>query len=1562
MPFAAFSALSPRSIRSKSSLFVLAMAVLLLPATARAQTITAGGTIKFTASDSTAQSSTVTVSGAPGPVSTVQVTLHGVHSNGTGNYLSMAYAEFMLQSPTGEQFVLLGQTGDGTDNGGLIGQDIIIVNYWIPAPNSTTSDTPWPTASPQMVEPGSYYYANGDGPPPLPTAENASDYPQTDGSQTLNGKFSGVMANGTWTLYLIDNDPDVIDPVSITGWTLALTYGSATPTTTVLSSGSNPAFYINSASGASITYTATVTSGSGTPTGVVTFQANGTTISGCNAVALSGGVAHCSASLAQGNYGIAAQYAPTGVYGQSSGSLEQLVEVTAANPSGDQWCNNRLLSVPANDNPGLAYPSIIGISDSSYNGKTVGNVTVVLEGLQGTDGINGQFLLVGPGGGAYNLVFLQDGFAVSGATSAVNLTFDDIASASVPYNSGNPTSGAYLPTDNNEAPNPDTFPTSTSPSVDSSVPQVPGTLNFAPPFGSDTVTYAHTNVLTFGEAFNGASANGKWALYTVGPYAANLNSGWCITLSLNSGIATTTTLTPSSNPATTGQPLTFTATVTSGGNPVTTGGTVTFLDNGVAPAGTVSGNNAVALNGSGVAKFTTSSLTEGDHAITANYSGTASDNESFSAVLHQRINTATTAASVNSSTWSYCNPGAVQIQGGALAGPLTPNPSVITVANLPGTLNNVSVTLNGFSVLTTYGLEELASLVESPTGAALDFFSNTTQGANGNGEASFGAYTFADSGPGLVSAGNTSISPGAYKPTAYLDFLSNPDVFTSSLSGFYNVPSFSYAASHGSSTFANIFTNGSNANGTWSLFFSSGNANATFGAANGWCVNLTENLPTVTPVVSHSGNYAQGQQNAVFTVSVTNHGAGSTGDPAGGHPLTVSDTLPAGLSYAIGFGSGWSCSGSGASLTCTNDSTIGYGLSYPPLYIDVNVSATAPSSVSNSVSVSGGGANPASSNTDTITINPAPVLSVTKTHTGTFTQGSTAAEWDITVSNVATGGATSGTVNVSDALPSGYSVNNFGSTSSAAWSCSGTSTVSCSTTSGLSEPGGSSFPTIQVIVNVPVNSPTSVINTALAWGGGDLTHISLGTAATSNTDSVTVVQVPASITVNGGGTQSTTISTAFGIGLAVTVKDASGVPIQNSSVIFTAPGSGASGSFSNSSNTITVKTDSSGVANAGTFTANSTAGGPYSVSVTDSPATAVSFNLTNSPATETVTLGSLAQTYTGSPLAATATTSPVSGLTVTFTYTGISPTTYATSPNPPAAAGSYTVVGTVSNPNYQGSATGTLVIRPATETVSLGSLAQAYTGSPLAATATTSPVSGLTVTFTYTGISPTTYATSPTPPAAAGSYTVVGTISNPNYQGSATGTLVIRPATETVSLGSLAQTYTGSSLAATATTSPVSGLTVTFTYTGISPTTYPTSSTPPAGAGSYTVVGTVSNPNYQGSATGTLVISVSSGGTVILITTATLTGSASTGYTATVTVANTGTGTASNVLLKTATLGSATGSPLPQTLGSIASGRADTVTVQFPGSAGSDGARVAENYAGTSTGGTFSAVIRAVLP
>src|SRR5579862_584907 len=103
---------------------------------------------------------------------------------------------------------------------------------------------------------------------------------------------------------------------------------------------------------------------------------------------------------------------------------------------------------------------------------------------------------------------------------------------------------------------------------------------------------------------------------------------------------------------------------------------------------------------------------------------------------------------------------------------------------------------------------------------------------------------------------------------------------------------------------------------------------------------------------------------------------------------------------------------------------------------------------------------------------------------------------------------------------------------------------------------------------------------------------------------------PASVTANAGTTpQSAGISTAFPNALSVTVKDAGSNPLQGIGVTFTAPATGASGTFSNGLTAILVSTDASGTASA-PFTANSAAGANYIVTATTA-ALSASFTLTN---------------------------------------------------------------------------------------------------------------------------------------------------------------------------------------------------------------------------------------------------------------------------------------------------------------------------------------------------------------
>lgn len=352
----------------------------------------------------------------------------------------------------------------------------------------------------------------------------------------------------------------------------------------------------------------------------------------------------------------------------------------------------------------------------------------------------------------------------------------------------------------------------------------------------------------------------------------------------------------------------------------------------------------------------------------------------------------------------------------------------------------------------------------------------------------------------------------------------------------------------------------------------------------------------------------------------------------------------------------------------------------------------------------------------------------------------------------------------------------------------------------------------------------------------------------------------------------------------------------------------ATGNCTISGNTVTITT-----AGSCTITASQPGDTNYNA------ATDVSQSFTIAKAAATVTLdnASLSQTYDGTPRVVTVASTSPAGLNVVITYNS--------SPTPPTNAGSYSVVATINDQNYQGSATGTLAVSQATATVTLGGLSQFYDGTPKQASATTDP-SGLNVSFTYNG--------SGVAPTNAGSYVVVATVSDTNYQGSASGTLNIAQTSQTINFAPLAdkvygdtpfmvsatassglpvsftasgnctvsgntvtitgvgsctvtasqpgntnysaatdvpqsfniakasatvtidpaslnQTYDGTAKSVTATTNPA-GLNLIITYDdGVNgPTT-----TPPTEVGSYTVTVTVSDPNYQGSANGTLVIS-----------------------------------------------------------------------------------------------------------
>ena len=141
--------------------------------------------------------------------------------------------------------------------------------------------------------------------------------------------------------------------------------------------------------------------------------------------------------------------------------------------------------------------------------------------------------------------------------------------------------------------------------------------------------------------------------------------------------------------------------------------------------------------------------------------------------------------------------------------------------------------------------------------------------------------------------------------------------------------------------------------------------------------------------------------------------------------------------------------------------------------------------------------------------------------------------------------------------------------------------------------------------------------TSTSDNGARFTAVVTNSAGTT-TSAVAVLTVNSSsgsgsisLSATGGNGQSAVVMTPFAAALQVTVKDSSGDPVPNESVTFTAPASGASGSFANGSQSTSATTDANGVANASALTANSTTGS-YTITATVSGSTAsTTFNLSN---------------------------------------------------------------------------------------------------------------------------------------------------------------------------------------------------------------------------------------------------------------------------------------------------------------------------------------------------------------
>jgi hypothetical protein len=577
----------------------------------------------------------------------------------------------------------------------------------------------------------------------LPTGVNLTD--NGNGTATFSGTSTQT---GTFEFTITATDTNGCSG----GRTYAPTFAAATSTTALaLTAGPNPSVF-----GQSLTFTATVTSGSGTPAGNVTFKDGATTL-GTVALDGSGQATFTTSTLSVGTHSpITAVYAGNASFaGSTSNSLSQTVNqatttttlVADVNPSVFGQPVTLTATVTANA-PGAGTPTgtvtftdgVTNIGSGALNGSGVATMTtsslaVGAHQITATYGADTNFA-----GSTSNIL-----------TQTVNqaATATGVASVTNPSVFGQPVTFTAAVTA--VAPGAGT-PTGTVTFFDGATNIGSGALNGS---GVATVTTSTLSV----------SSHSITATYNADTNFTGSTSS-AITQTVNQA-ATSTALTSSPNPSAANQSVTFTATVTAtapgAGTPT---GTVTFFD-----GATNIGSGALAA---GVATFATSTLTVGSHSITATYNGDTNFTTSTSAPLTQTVNLNPSAtaltSSVNPTVFGQSTTFTATVTG---AGAPTGTVAFMDGATLLGTsplgggvatFSTASLAVGTHSITAVYsGDSSFAASTSAPLTQTVNQAATTTTVTSGTNPSVFGQ-------PVTLTATVAAVAPGAGTPTGTVTF------------------------------------------------------------------------------------------------------------------------------------------------------------------------------------------------------------------------------------------------------------------------------------------------------------------------------------------------------------------------------------------------------------------------------------------------------------------------------------------------------------------------------------------------------------------------------------------------------------------------------------------------------------------------------------------------------------------------------------------------------------------------------------------------------------------------
>ena len=399
--------------------------------------------------------------------------------------------------------------------------------------------------------------------------------------------------------------------------------GTESPTTTRLLSSLNPSIY-----GQSVTFTATVSSSTGTPAGTVELYhgsialGSGTLTGGKTLITVS--------SLPAGSDSITASYPGVGTFAPSASTpLAQIITGAMTITSMGSSQN------PASTDQAIAFTATVS---SQFGGAAEGSVTF-FSGSQalGTASLSGNRAILTTSfttAGTYSVFAKYNGDGNnSGSTSSTLSQVIRTATTTTLASSLNPSLAGQAVT------------------FTANVTSTVGT----PPNG-ELVTFKNGSVVLGAAPLSGGTTSLTTPLvagiYTItaaysgdANFAASTSNGLRQVVNSTSKSVTATALTSNRNPSIYGQKITWTATVTtSGALPPT--GKVNFTWVGV--GGRYSFGTAT-LNSSGLATLTRSLESTGSYQLSAVYSGDPNNLSSISAPLNQVIAEATSSATLTSS-------------------------------------------------------------------------------------------------------------------------------------------------------------------------------------------------------------------------------------------------------------------------------------------------------------------------------------------------------------------------------------------------------------------------------------------------------------------------------------------------------------------------------------------------------------------------------------------------------------------------------------------------------------------------------------------------------------------------------------------------------------------------------------------------------------------------------------------------------------------------------------------------------------------------------------------------